>query len=137
MAGMSKVFKAKFDSWMVALLAVLYVAGVIAAQAGGKLGFLLVWSVVFGVVGFLTFSFKYEVTDTHLVVHQCLFKSRIDVTTIKKEEVTRSVMSSPAPSLDRLCVTCGCGEDILISPKDKAGFVAALKAVSGQVEDAL
>ena len=131
------MFKAKFDSWMVALLAVLYVAGVIAAQAGGKLGFLLVWSVVFGVVGFLTFSFKYEVTDTHLVVHQGPFKSRIDVTTIKKEEVTRSVMSSPAPSLDPLRVTCGRGEDILISPKEKAGFVAALKAVSGQVEDAL
>jgi hypothetical protein len=42
-------------------------------------------------------------------------------------ESTRNPASSPALSLDRLLIRYGGGSEIMVSPADKAGFMAAIK----------
>lgn len=51
-------------------------------------------------------------------------------------EPTRNPASSPARSLDRLLVRYGGGEELMVSPGDKAGFMAAIKKQLKKLESA-
>jgi hypothetical protein len=57
----------------------------------------------------------------------------IDINTITKIVPTRSILSAPAVSIDRLEVFYNKYDSVIISPKDKLGFIAALKAVNGGI----
>ena len=56
--------------------------------------------------------------------------SRFDVKNAVSVRPTRSILSAPAASLDRLEVKFKKGQPLVVSPRDKQGFVAALKAVN-------
>ena len=53
-----------------------------------------------------------------------------DVQTV---EESHDVLAAPALSLDRLRIDLGLRRDIVISPKDKAGFLRALAAIDAQL----
>jgi len=54
------------------------------------------------------------------------FKWTIPLDAIKKVDPSRSLLSSPALSLDRLRIQYGGGKSILVSPNDRDGFLAAI-----------
>ncbi|UEG55384.1 PH domain-containing protein [Mucilaginibacter daejeonensis] len=50
----------------------------------------------------------------------------IDANTIKSVKATRNPLSAPAISLDRLEIAYGKYDTIMVSPKDRTGFIAQL-----------
>jgi hypothetical protein len=67
-----------------------------------------------------------------LVIRCGPFRFRVTLTEVRSVEPTRSPLSSPACSLDRLLIRHG-SRQIMVSPADKAGFLAELQMRCPQV----
>jgi hypothetical protein len=90
------------------------------------------------VIGFVVHMFMttyYVIIGNRLKI-KCgfLYSLDIDISTIKKITPTKNPLSSPALSLDRLEITYGKFDSVLISPKDKKDFIAQLKIVNPKIE---
>lgn len=68
--------------------------------------------------------------DRELLVRSGPFRWRIAIDGIESIRPSRSPLSSPALSLDRLEITYGGGRRLLISPEDREGFLEAIVARS-------
>jgi len=75
----------------------------------------------------------YTVADGELRIVSGPFKWTITLTDITSIEPSRNLLSSPALSIDRLKVSYGKRKFVLISPADKAGFLAAVERGAAQV----
>jgi len=69
----------------------------------------------------------YELLGEELVAHCGPFTWRIPLREISAIRDSGSTRSGPALSLDRLEIVHGGGKRLIVSPADKAGFVAALR----------
>ena len=78
---------------------------------------IIVWTVL---------STYYEIDDGLLMAHSGPFRWRIPLKDITRVRESRSTRSGPALSMDRLEITWSEGKVLLISPRDKAGFLAVL-----------
>ncbi len=79
-------------------------------------------------------SFKYEVTDDQLIVHQAwFFKEVININRIKSIEFTHTILSAPAASFDRLRICYNKYDEIIISPQRQKEFIGQLKAINPQI----
>lgn len=129
----AKRFASRVDRWLIVVLVATVVVQVIAiAAAGAASG--AVPAVMAGVVVlFLTvilFTWLlrgtyYEVSGDTLRVVSGPYRVRIPIDSIDSIEPTRSPLSSPALSLDRLRIRYG-KKQVLVSPADKRGFLRAL-----------
>lgn len=77
----------------------------------------------------------YRVEGTLLII-KCgfLYNTTLDVHTIKSIKETNNALSSPAASLNRLEIAYGKYDTVLVSPKDEAAFIAALKSIKPDIE---
>jgi hypothetical protein len=98
------------------------------AQRGASvpLALAIVSAVVAVLVVWIVLATYYEITDELLIAHSGPFAWRIPLRSISAVRASRSVRSGPALSMERLEVTWGAGQVLLISPRDAAGFMAAL-----------
>ena len=69
----------------------------------------------------------YHITSRDLVVRSGPLRITVPLADIRQVRRTRSVLSAPALSLRRLEVGYGKGSQVVISPADEAGFLAALR----------
>lgn len=69
----------------------------------------------------------YTVDGTELRIRCGPFRWRIALQDIRRVTPTRSLLSSPALSLDRLRIDYGDGRALMVSPADKDGFIAAVE----------
>jgi hypothetical protein len=74
---------------------------------------------------------QYVIDASTLVIRSGPFRSRIPLKEIRSITPTRSPISSPALSLDRLRIDYGIGRSCMVSPKDRQGFTASLQARAG------
>ena len=132
-------FESKRDLWMVLIarltpVIVLGVLGVIWYQQHGD------WrgpvAGVFLLVFFELFFFEWVFRSTYyliegetLLVRSSFITWRIPIREIRSVTPTRSAVSSPALSLDRLRIDYG-SKAILISPEPRDRFLAALRSVN-------
>jgi len=130
---MRKVYQSKIGIWIVAIMAAAFIAGLYGAYMAhdyinlGVLAFITVFVI------YLFATTRYIVTGNLLQVKSgFIINKKIDITTISKIEETYNPVSSPAASLDRLEVTYT-GGSVIISPKDKCGFVAHLQSVKPDI----
>lgn len=63
-----------------------------------------------------------------------LYRKDIPIDSIRKIVETNNMISSPAVSLDRLEIFYNKFDSVLISPKDKAGFIALIQTINQNVE---
>ncbi len=98
-------------------------------------GFLL----VYGLFLYLNFSTVYTITDSGTLKVKCgfLYNKRFDINKIRSIAKTGNLISSPAPSLDRIELTYGKFDLIIISPKDKMGFARELTRINPKIENGL
>jgi hypothetical protein len=85
------------------------------------------------VLGFILWTFRstrYLVTDREVIARSGPFRWRIEIAAIESIKPSRSPISSPALSIDRLEVRYGRGRKLLISPEDRVGFLDAVVARS-------
>jgi len=122
------VFKSKIDFWLIGLLgASLILPLIIAVMAGVSLLIMLVaLAPAIAIIVWLLAVIRYTVSEGILKVHAGLYTVNIAVDSIKSVKNSRSFISSPALSLDRMEIKYGNNKTVLISPRDKAGFLAAI-----------
>lgn len=85
---------------------------------------------MFSAAGFVlwtTFTTYYELEHDALLVNSGPFSWRIPLAEINAVRPSNSSASSPAMSMDRLEILYGSGRSILVSPADKAEFLAMLR----------
>jgi len=90
---------------------------------------------VFLFIYYILATTYYTITEGYLIVRGgFIYHSKIDIKRIKKISETNNPLSSPANSLDRLAVIYNENSSVLISPKDKHGFIADLLALNPEIE---
>ena len=112
----------------------------IAVIIGGLLIFMLIlgaWPgvlIIGMVLAFIIHMFMttYYTIDGNELYVKCGFiiNTRIDIATITKIEPTNTMLSSPALSFDRIEVFYNKYDSVIISPGDKAGFIAKLQQIN-------
>lgn len=60
--------------------------------------------------------------------------TKIDISTIKKIQKTRNIISSPAASMDRLEISHSKFDSVIVSPKNKTDFVHQLLLINPSIE---
>ena len=97
---------------------------------GAWVGVLII-AVVLAFVVHLFATTYYTIDGAELKVRSgFLINITIDINTITKIVPTRSILSAPAVSLDRLEVFYNKYDSVVVSPGDNAGFIEALKGVN-------
>ena len=126
-----KTYQAKIDYWIFGFIAILLISislFMISQELWGGLSIiLLVMILLLSVI----FNSKYEILEYDLKLN-CgfLYHKTIHISEIRKTVATRNPLSAPAPSLDRIAIYYGKGKMILVSPKDKAEFIAHLQKIN-------
>lgn len=118
-------FESKRDLWMVLIARLTPVRGPVAGV------FLLVLLELF----FFEWMFRstyYVIEGETLLIRSSFITWRIPIREIRSVTPTRSAVSSPALSLDRLRIDYG-SKAILVSPEPRDRFLAALRSVNPAV----
>ncbi|WP_164121970.1 MULTISPECIES: PH domain-containing protein [Sphingobacterium] len=63
-----------------------------------------------------------------------LYKKNIPIDSVRKIVETNNMVSSPAASLDRLEIFYNSFDSVLISPKDKVGFIGTIQDINPKIE---
>lgn len=130
----AKRFHSKIDRWILVLLIVVIVVQVIAVggaalQAGDPLattGLIMTMIAIIGLMVWLLVGTHYTVDGNTLRIVSGPFRWKIAIDTITTVEATKSPISSPALSLDRIRLRYGNNRSVMISPADKTGFLRAI-----------
>lgn len=76
----------------------------------------------------MMFSFKYVIDGEYLIVKSGFFFSqRFFIEDLRSITPTRTILSAPAASLDRLELNFG-DVSVVVSPKDKDGFIECIRS---------
>ena len=130
----AKRFKSKADRWIVVLIVLVIVMqavaiGSAALQADDPLETTVMIFLMIAIVALLIWLLTgtyYTVDRNTLRVVAGPFRWRVPVDQITSVEATRTLLSSPALSLDRMRIRYGSKRVIVVSPADKAGFLKAI-----------
>lgn len=128
-------YPSKIDWWLGAILVLAPLASIsglaIAISSGRGVGTAVAGVATFAAIYIgLVFPTRYGIDHRHLIVRHGLVRRRIPLLAITEVAPTRNLLSSPALSLDRLRITFGgaVSRSVMISPADRAGFLATLAA---------
>lgn len=128
------IFRSKIDTWLSCVLVIAAAIALWAAAAtvrqGSGTG--LPVSIVVVLIGavlpmWILLGTVYSIESGTLRIRSGPFSWRIPVASITSVEPSRSPVSSPALSLERLRVEYGAGKSILVSPVDRQAFIAAIE----------
>lgn len=137
----SQVFRSRIDPLFAVLLFVpiLGVCGLVlqkTLRSGQPVSVTALVTIALS-LGFVVWIFaatSYRFTESQLLVQSGPFRTRVPVEKIRRVTRTRTVVSAPALSLQRLEITYDKGSTVVISPKDEAGFLAVLKTNAPDAE---
>jgi hypothetical protein len=129
-----KHFKSKVDRWIVLVLIAIImvdvaVIGKIVVAAGDPLEStitIIACLLAIALIVSLMLATYYVVDRGTLIIRSGPFRFKVPVNQIKSVRATRSLLSSPAMSLDRLLIRYGKKRRIMVSPEDKTGFLKAI-----------
>jgi hypothetical protein len=135
-----KRFKSKIDRWLLVLLVVIMVFEIVVMSIAAlrtpdpraALGLIVTALAIIALIGSLLIGTHYTVDGKILRVASGPFNWKVPIDQIHSVESTRSPLSSPALSLDRIRIRYGKNRQIMVSPADKAGF---LRAIGQEIRD--
>jgi len=121
-----KVYKSKVDLWLMGLIVGSLTFPIILSWIFGEAFWpiFLICGLMLVFVAWLYLATQYRVSSTTINIHGGVFKVKVPLDSIKSVKTSRDSIASPAFSLDRLEIIYGSNKRILISPKDKAGFLS-------------
>jgi hypothetical protein len=129
---MTTMFRSKIDPKLKAVGLAAPCIAILALVTSGGLTTRLAWLpmtltvLVAAMVVWVVLDTYYEFQGDALVVRSGPFSWRISLKDIAAVRESNSLRSGPALSMDRLEITRRNGRAMLISPQDKAGFLAML-----------
>ena len=130
-------FRSKMDWWFLGFIIAmsrLLAQSIMTTYGKGilmqNLLFVVVYALTIVILWWPLWSTRYVVDQEQLTIRSLCFKWIIPLTAIQSVSETDNSISSPALSLDRLKIEYlkeGQTKTILVSPKDKVAFKAALQ----------
>jgi glucan phosphoethanolaminetransferase (alkaline phosphatase superfamily) len=130
-----KKFASKIDLWFVMLLSLVF--GIILTIFAFDENW-IIFSILVLVIIFIAHMFAttfYVVNDEKVIIKSgFFFNLSIKIKDIKRISKSNNIISSPALSFNRLEILYNKFDTILISPKDKEGFIKALKIINQEIE---
>mgnify|MGYP001812933469 FL=1 len=142
LASPQRYFPSKRDRWLVLVLwgaavALVYASIDVATSptpAAFKLFFLLICIPSAVLMPWILYGTSYTLTDEVLLIRCGPFRNRVLVSAIQEVTPSRSPMSGPACSLDRLHIQYrGSRLGVLVSPSDKQSFLQDLAGLDSQL----
>lgn len=138
MPKLRSVYYSKIDAWVGVLIAGTFGLGLYLTVRAALTGALILATLlvaVLAVIAAFMFPTRYIITPQELVVQGGLVRSRVPLERIHRIYPHRSVIASPAMSLDRLAVEYRTGRfnrpTVWISPKDKDRFLEEIASMAG------
>ncbi|WP_284090407.1 PH domain-containing protein [Acinetobacter pittii] len=130
-------FRSKIDWWLL-LIFVVITANIVMKiyeenyhySLASNFPHLVIYSLVILVIWLPIFNTYYLVENNTLTIRSLVFRWKININDITRIEPTHNPLSSPALSLDRLKIYYmkdGRVATVMISPKDKEGFLNMLR----------
>ena len=99
---------------------------------------LVILTVIFGGIIHLFHNTIYTIEEETLYIKSGFFRyPSIAIKDIKRIEKTNNLIASPAASFDRIEIYYGKFDSIVLSPKDKQKFAAALTKINSDIQNAL
>lgn len=132
---MAKIYKSKIGPELIITLSVILgvVFGLMVYEKNWP-GIVTI-SVTAAFIIHLLLTTYYQIQGSQLKIKSGFVVNKtLDINTIKKVVATRNIISAPAASLDRLELMYNRYDSILVSPKDKAGFINELLALKPDIE---
>jgi len=139
-------YKSKKDAWLIVIIAVAFLISLFslvltfitpgAIQQDGWVSIVVV-VVLWGFIASLIWPLYYEITSSELVVRSGLLHWEIPLSSIQQVHPSHNMLASPALSLDRLRIEYSRNDKtrfMLISPKDKSGFLTDIARNAGGFE---
>lgn len=85
------------------------------------------------------FKTTYRINDKNELLINCgfFYNSMVEISKIKSINRTRNPISAPAASMDRIALKYGKWDTVIISPKDKTGFVQELLKINPNIKNNL
>ncbi len=126
-------FYSKHDTWLGVILYGPISYAILQTYAeSGLSGITVLLFILFVLITWIWLGTYYVIEDEYLKIRSGPMFGTYDITKIVAIKESRNWLSSPACSLDRLYIN---GEtfNLLISPKDKEQFVAAIQEVNSKV----
>lgn len=133
-------FPSKVDKWIIIILifapALSTAAAIGVTIAEGPAGLFAFITPLFVLLLYrlVVWPIHYDVTEEDLIVHSGLTRRRVRLQEIRRITPSHNLLSSPALSIDRIRIDYGRHSFILLSPKDREGFAAAIKSRFDSVE---
>lgn len=125
-----KIYRSKVDWWLVVLILSVFgfpiVQGIQTKEYMLSVVFLMLLSLFY----ILAITLKYKIEGEYLSI----WRTKIDIKTIRKVYATRNPLSSPALSINRIAIVYNKYDEVLISPKDRADFIEELLKVNPNIE---
>ena len=91
---------------------------------------ILYWGILY-----ICFDIKYFIIENKLMIKSGFINmGSIDINQIKSIEKSSSILSSPAGSLKRICISYGKYDDILISPRNQEDFIQDLLKINPEIK---
>ena len=144
---MEHVFKSKIDRWLVVLpivpaVIIVVVSGEVFSgsshlSAAGIALLAIPLVLGAGLPLWLFLSTSYAVDPVNLTVRCGPVTRVVPLQSITRVVALRSIESAPALSLDRLVIEYGVRQHVVISPKDKPGFLEAMARGGAAVNQTL
>lgn len=96
---------------------------------------LLPLTIVFGFILHMLFRTQYTIEGNQIKIRMGLFSYKpVDIVQIKEISKTRSLLSSPAASFDRIKIKYGKYEEVILSPRDKTNFIKDLASINPDIK---
>lgn len=132
---MKFIFKSKKDNWVALIIWVIILLPVIFLFKDETLSFftLIVLSLSSLLCLWIWYGTYYTIEDKSLRYQTGPFYGSIDIMSIKNIYKTRSITSSAALSMDRICIQFEKYNEVFISPVNKEEFVRVLKKINPNI----
>ncbi len=125
------IYRSKTSKGLIAFVLVLFAALLVVLIIGKAWVGLIIDVCLIAFMANLFVGTYYAISGNTLTVKGgFIVNLSINIETITKIEPTNSVLSAPALSFDRLEVFYNRYDSVVISPGDKAGFIAKLKEIN-------
>ena len=128
---MKTVFNSKVDLWLVCLVdGIMVISAVFALQDFDPAGFIVI-AVMCIFVNAVLFGIRYTVENDALTVKVAGIRcGRYDLKTLQSVRKTRTFISEPAASMDRIRLDFGKRKSAVISPDNREYFIETLKKIN-------
>ena len=136
-----KKYKAKVSYGLLIFVSLVFFVPFIFVLIKGKfnremIGIIVFLLLLFAFILYLVFKTEYTIENGKLKIKCGFFSYKpIEINEIKKISKTRNIISSPAPSFDRIEIKYGKFDEIIISPKDKIDFAKYLTKLNPNIEN--